>query len=73
MSTYQDIKNEAALRAIDACGNIGVLKAVNNDKLSGDVKIRHQNAIKEASKHADKDGNVDPCVQAIFARMYGLI
>jgi len=73
MSTYQDVKNEIALKVVDACGKTGVLKAVDNDKLSGDVKIRHQNAIKEASKHADKDGNVDPCVQAIFARMYGLI
>ena len=26
MSTYQDIKNEVALRAIDACGNKGILK-----------------------------------------------
>jgi hypothetical protein len=73
MSTYQDIKNEAALKAIDVCGNIGVLKSVNNDKLSGDVKTRHQNAMKKANKHADKDGNVNPHVQAIFARMYGLI
>ena len=73
MSTYQDVKNEVALRAINACGNTGILKAVNNDKLSGDVKIRHQNAMKEANKHADKDGNVNPHVQAIFARMYGLI
>lgn len=73
MSTYQDIKNEIALRAVNACGKTGILKAVDNDKLLGDVKIRHQNAMKEANKHADKDGNVDPCVQAIFARMYGLI
>ena len=73
MSTYQDIKNEAALIAVSACGKTGVLKAVDNNKLSGDVKIRHQNAMKEASKHADKDGNVNPHVQAIFARMYGLI
>lgn len=73
MSTYQDVKNEAALRVIGACGNTGILKAVNNDTLSGDDKIRHQNAMKEANKHADKDGNVNPHVQAIFARMYGLI
>lgn len=73
MSTYQDIKNEAALKAIYVCGNIGVLKSINNDKLSGDDQIRHQNAMKEANKHADKDGNVNPHVQAIFARMYGLI
>ena len=73
MSTYQDVKNEAALIAVNACGKTGILKAVNNDKLSGDVKIRHQNAMKEASKHADKDGNVNPHVQAIFARIYGLI
>ena len=73
MSTYQDIKNEMATRVVEACGSTGVLKAVDNNKLSGDVKIRHQNAIKEASKHADKNGNIDPHVQAIFARMYGLI
>lgn len=42
MSTYQDIKNEVALRAIDACGDKGILKNVNNDELTGDVKIRHQ-------------------------------
>lgn len=73
MSTYQDVKNEVALRAIDACGNTGILKAVNNDKLSGDDKIRHQNAMKEANRFANKDGNVNPHVQTIFARMYGLI
>lgn len=73
MSTYQDIKNEVALRAIDACGNKGILKNVNNDELTGDVKIRHQNAMDAANKHVDKDGNVNPHVQAIFARMYGLI
>jgi len=73
MSTYQDVKNEVALRVISACGNTGILKAVNNDKLSGDVKIRHQNAMKEANKYGDKDGNVNPHVQAIFARMHGLI
>ena len=73
MSTYQDVKNEVATRIVEACGSTGVLKAVDNNKLSGDVKIRHQNAMKEASKHADKNGNVNPHVQAIFARMYGLI
>lgn len=67
------IKNEVALRAIDACGDKGILKNANNDELTGDVKIRHQNAMKEANKHADKDGNINPHVQAIFARMYGLI
>lgn len=67
------IKNEVALKAIDACGDKGILKNANNDELTGDVKIRHQNAMKEANKHADKDGNVNPHVQAIFARMYGLI
>ena len=67
------IKNEVALRAIDACGDKGILKNADNDQLTGDVKIRHQNAMKEANKHVDKDGNVNPHVQAIFARMYGLI
>lgn len=73
MSTYQDIKNEVALRSIDVCGNKGILKNVNNDELTGDVKIRHQNTMEAANKHVDKDGNVNPHVQAIFARMYGLI
>ena len=41
MSTYQDVKNEVALRAIDACGDKGILKSVNNDELTGDVKIKH--------------------------------
>ena len=67
------IKNEVASAAVTACGNIGVLKIVDNNKLTGDDKIRHQNALKEANKHADKDGNVNPHVQAIIARMYGLI
>ena len=67
------IKNEVALKAIDACGDKGILKNANNDELTGDVKIRHQNAMEEANKHADKDGNINPHVQAIFARMYGLI
>ena len=73
MSTYQDIKNEVALRVIDACGNKGILKNVNNDELTGDAKIRNQNAMEAANKHVDNDGNVNPHVQAIFARMYGLI
>ena len=68
-----EIKAEMASAVVNACGTTGVLKAVDNDKLLGDVKIRHQNAMKEANKFADKDGNVNPNVQAIFARMYGLI
>lgn len=68
-----EIEAEMASAVVKACGSTGVLKAVNNDKLSGDTKIRHQKAMKEANKFADKNGNVDPHVQAIFARMYGLI
>ena len=68
-----EIEAEMASVVVNACGNTGVLKAVNNDKLSGDVKIRHKKALNEASKFADKDGNVNPNIQAIFARMYGLI
>ena len=68
-----EIEAEMASAVVNACGNTGVLKAVNNDKLSGDVKIRHKKALNEANKFADKDGNVNPHVQAIFARMYGLI
>lgn len=68
-----EIEAEMTSAVVNACGSTGVLKAVNNDKLSGDAKIRHRNALNEASKFADNDGNVNPHVQAIFARMYGLI
>ena len=68
-----EIEVEMASLVVNACGNTGVLKAVNNNKLSGDVKIRHKNALNEANNFADKDGNINPHVQAIFARMYGLI
>jgi len=69
-----EIEAEMASRIVTACGDTGVLKAVDNDKLHDEnVKIRHKNAMKEANKFADKNGNIDPRVQAIFARMYGLI
>jgi len=68
-----EIEAEMASVVINACGSTGVLKAVNNDKLYGDTKIRHKKALDEANKFADKNGNVNPNIQAIFARMYGLI
>ena len=42
-----EIEAEMASAVVKACGSTGVLKAVNNDKLSGDTKIRHQKAMKE--------------------------
>ena len=68
-----EIEAEMASQIVTACGSTGVLKAADNNKLDGDVKIRHQKALKEANEFADKDGNIDPHVQAIFARIYGLI
>lgn len=69
----QEIQNECANRVVNACGETGVLEIVSNDKLKGDVKVRHQNAMKECERFKDKNGHVNPHVQAIFARMYGLI
>lgn len=69
----QEIKNEVAHQIIDACGSTGVLESVDNKKLNDDIKIRHQNAMNEARKFAGKKQQVDPSVQAIFARLYGLI
>lgn len=67
------IKNEIANEAVEMCGSTGVLNMVDNDSLSGDVKYRHQQALNEANKFKDADGNVNPNIQAIFARIYGLI
>lgn len=69
----QEIKNEMAGRVIDACGSTGVLAAVDNNKLKGDVKVRHQKTMTEAKKVTGRKKRVDPNVQAIFARLYGLI
>ena len=66
-------KNKIANDAIVLSGNKGVLKAVDNESLSGDTKKRHLKATKEASKFKNKDGSIDPNIQAIYARMYGLI
>lgn len=41
--------------------------------LSGDTKKRHSKAIEKASKFKNKDGSIDHEIQAIYARMYGLI
>ena len=46
----QEIQNEMAGRVIDACGSTGFLAAVDNNKLEGDVKVRHQKAMEEAKK-----------------------
>lgn len=67
------LKDEIAKVAITVSGNKGVLKAVDNESLSGDTKKRHSKATEEASKFKNKDGSIDPCIQAIYARMYGLI
>lgn len=67
------LKDKIAKVAITVSGNKGVLKAVDNESLSGDTKKRHSKAIKEASKFKEKDGSIDPSIQAIYARIYGLI
>ena len=69
----QEIQNEMACLIVEACGSTGVLAAVDNDELKGDVKVRHQKAMEEAKKVTGQKKQVDPNVQAIFARMYGLI
>lgn len=66
-------KNKIAKVAIILSGNKGVLKAVDNESLSGDTKKRHSKATEEASQFKNKDGSIDPEIQAIYARMYGLI
>lgn len=70
----REIRDEEAreqLAFLNACG--GALEAGKKAKLEGDIAVRHKNACEAASKHADKNGKVDPNIQAIFARMYGLI
>ena len=44
------LKNKIAKAAIELSGNKGVLKAVNNESLSGDTKKRHSKATEEASQ-----------------------
>lgn len=66
-------KKQNSKDAIALSGNKGVLKAVDNESLSGDTKKRHSKATEEASKFKNKDGGIDPEIQAIYARMYGLI
>ena len=67
------LKNKIAKAAIALSGNKGVLKAVDNESLSGDTKKRHSKATEEASQFKNKDGSIDPEIQAIYARKYGLI
>lgn len=67
------LKDRIANVAITVSGNKGVLKAVDNESLSGDTKKRHSKATEEASQFKNKDGSIDPSIQAIYARMYGLI
>ena len=67
------LKDRIAKLAITVSGNEGVLKAVDNESLSGDIKKRHSKAIEETSKFKNKDGSIDPSIQAIYARIYGLI
>lgn len=68
-----EIKNKIAKVAIALSGDKGVLKAVDNESLNGDTKKRHAKATEEASQFKNKDGSIDPEIQAIYARMYGLI
>ena len=67
------LKNKIAKAAIALSGNKGVLKAVDNESLTGDTKKRHSKATEEASHFKNKDGSRDPWIQAIYARMCGLI
>lgn len=67
------LKDGMAKVAITVSGSKGVLKAVDNESLSGDLKKRHSEAIEEASQFKNEDGSIDPWIQAIYARMYGLI
>ena len=64
----QKIKDELATGIINACGRTGVLNAVDNSELNGDLKIRHKKAVDEARKVG-----ASKTVQAICARMFGLI
>ena len=67
------LKNRIAKAAITLSGNKGVLKAIDNESLSGDTKKRHSKATEEASQFKNKDGSIDPEIQAIYERIYGLI
>lgn len=67
------LKNKIAKVAIALSGDKGVLKVVDNESLNGDTKKRHAKATEEASQFKNKDGSIDPWIQAIYARMYGLI
>ena len=67
------LKDGIAKLVITLSGNKGVLKAIDNESLSGDTKKRHSKATEEASQFKNKDGSIDPEIQAIYARMYGLI
>ena len=67
------LKNRIAKAAIALSGNKGVLKAIDNESLSGDTKKRHSKATEEASQFKNKDGSIDPEIQAIYERIYGLI
>ena len=69
----RNLKNKIAKAAIVLSGNKGVLKAVDNESLSGDTKKRHSKVIEEVSQFKNKDGSIDPWIQAIYARIYGLI
>jgi len=70
---YQEVKDDVTSRIISACGRTGVLNAVDNDKLHGDVKTRHQAAKDDIKKKFGEDGAKNPHIQAIWARRYGLI
>ena len=69
----QEIKDEMALKVTALCGKTGVLNAVDNNKLTGDIKVRHKKALDEVKEKFGEDGAKDPHIQAIYARIYGLI
>ena len=51
----------------------GILELGKKANLSDDVAYQHKKACDDAAKFADKDGEVDPNIQTIFARLYGLV
>lgn len=70
----QAIEAEAKQRQVDywnARG--GILDAGKGVKLEGDVAYRHKQACEQADRFADKNGKVNPSIQAIYAHIYGLV
>lgn len=78
--TRQKVKDDVAKAVIAMAEPAGgilelgkqALKKGNVDENSDAAKAI-KNAAKAADKHKDKNGKVDPAIQAIYARIYGLI